>query len=244
MESVPEDNQNKTIHFRKINIFGDSKVGKSSLIDCMYNYNDDNFQIKVDLNKSSKDEDSFKPSSIYNEQIKKVIFNINDNRKVYYNIYETTMSSYNEMKLNLEVLLEQTECIIIMWDNSSSETFDNIPYLVVTIESILNKEKFKNIPVFLVQNKKDLELNDSRVSKPEEEIDKEVNILKNEHPNITHYKLSLLDKDDYPTFILEIDRALYNQDKKKIKYHLNQLDLNIHLIWLKVKLIKIIKRIQ
>lgn len=213
MESIPEDHKNKPIHFQKINIFGDSKVGKSSLIECMDKYNDDNFKIEADLNKSSRN-DSFKASSIYIEQIRKIQFNINENRRVYYNIYETSMNSYNEMKLNLEVLLEQTECIIIMWDNSDTETFDNIPNLVVTIESILNKEKFKNMPVFLVQNKIDLELNDSRASKPEEQINKEVSKLKSEYPNITHYKLSLLDKDDYPTFILEIDRKLSNQDKK------------------------------
>ena len=86
----------ETIHFQKINIFGDSKVGKSSLIECMDKYNDDNFKIEADLNKSSRN-DSFKASSIYIEQIRKIQFNINENRKVYYNIYETSMNSYNEM---------------------------------------------------------------------------------------------------------------------------------------------------
>ena len=54
METVPEDNKNDTIHFHKINIFGDSGVGKTSLISCMGNMFIDNFDIKEDLQKNSK----------------------------------------------------------------------------------------------------------------------------------------------------------------------------------------------
>ena len=46
MESVPEDIENDIIHFQKINIFGDSGVGKTSLISCMENFNNNNFEIK------------------------------------------------------------------------------------------------------------------------------------------------------------------------------------------------------
>ena len=215
MESVPEDNKNDEIHFKKINIFGDSGVGKTSLISCMENFSDDNFAIKEDLKKSSI-EDSFKISSSIVEQIKQIIFNINDQRKVYYNIYETSINRYNEIKINLDVLLQQTECIIIMWNNSDTDTFDNIQNLILTIKD-LKENIFDKTPIFLVQNKIDLELNDSRVSKSEKDIINIINEIKNGHPNIIHKKISLLNQEDYLGLILEIDRKLNNQIEKKNK---------------------------
>ena len=215
MESVPEDNKNNAIHFQKINIFGDSGVGKTSLISCMENFNDDNFVIKEDLQKSSND-DSFKVSSSIVNQIKKVIFNINDKRKVYYNIYETSINRYNEIKINLDALLQQTECIIIMWNNSDTDTFADIQNLVLTIKD-LKDNIFDKIPIFLVQNKIDLVLNESRCSRSEKDIINTINEIKNGYPNIIHKKISLLNQEDYLGLILEIDRKLNNQIEKKNK---------------------------
>ena len=218
MESVYEDNKNDTIHFHKINIFGDSGVGKTSLISCMENFNDDNIIIKGDLQKNPN-EDSFIATSSIVEQIKKVIFNINDKRKVYYNIYETSINRYNEIKINLDVLLKQTECIIIMWNNSDNDTFDNIQNLVLTIKD--SKDIiFDNIPIFLLQNKIDLELNESKSSKKsrsEKDIINTINEIKNGHSNIIHKKISLLNKDDYQELIFDIDRKINNQVEKKNK---------------------------
>ena len=218
MESVPEDIENDIIHFQKINIFGDSGVGKTSLISCMENFNNDNFEIKEDLNKSSND-NSFNVTSSIIEQIKKVIFNINDERKVYYNIYETSINRYNEIKINLDVLLQQTECIIIMWNNSDTDTFDNIQNLVLTIKDLFGNI-FDKTPIFLVQNKMDLELNNSkssRCSRSEKDINNTINEIKNGHHNIIHKTSSLLKKDDYQEIIFEIYRQLNNQVEKKNK---------------------------
>ena len=221
MESLLEDNQNDTIHFHKINIFGDSGVGKTSLISCMENFTDDNFEIKEDLHKNSN-EVSFEASSSIVEQIKKLIFNINESKKVYYNIYETSINRYNEIKINLDVLLKQAECIIIMWNNSDTDTFDNILNLVLTIKD--SKDiTFDNIPIFLVQNKIDLELNESKSSKAskasrsEKDIINTINEIKNGHSNIIHKKISLLNKNDYQELILDIDRKLNNKVEKKNK---------------------------
>ena len=218
MESVPEDIENDIIHFQKINIFGDSGVGKTSLISCMENFNNDNFEIKEDLNKSSND-NSFNVTSSIIEQIKKVIFNINKERKVYYNIYETSINRYNEIKINLDVLLQQTECIIIMWNNSDTDTFDNIQNLVLTIKDLFGNI-FDKTPIFLVQNKMDLELNNSkssRCSRSEKDINNTINEIKNGHHNIIHKTSSLLKKDDYQEIIFEIYKQLNNQVEKKNK---------------------------
>ena len=48
MESIQEvrNNNSKIVHYQKINIFGDSGVGKSSLILHMENYESDDFKLK------------------------------------------------------------------------------------------------------------------------------------------------------------------------------------------------------
>lgn len=206
MESYPEYENNKLIHFQKINIFGDSEVGKTSLINCMDNYENENYEIKADSNRNSKGD--------FNQivqQIKRVNFKINENRKVYYNIYETSINRYDAIKVNLDVLLEQTECIIIMWNNSDPETFDHIPNLLDSIEEALNGTK---IPFFLIQNKMDLELNDSRASKTEEELNQDIEKVKKSHPNVIHKKISLLNQNDYYQLILDIDRNINIKDKQ------------------------------
>ena len=212
MESNPENiPKSDEIHFKKINIFGDSGVGKSSLIYCMENYDNDNFQFKIESNRGSKEIDEY--SSLIVEQVKKITYNINENRKVYFNIYETNLNRYDTIKMNLDTLLQQTECIIIMWDNSDTETFDNIPKLVSTIDSSIKDNKIRDVPIILVQNKMDLDLNESRVSKPGVEIEKSIKEMKEKYKNVIHQKISLLN-NDYPNLLLEIDRQLNNQENK------------------------------
>ena len=212
MESNPENiPKSDEIHFKKINIFGDSGVGKSSLIYCMENYDNDNFQFKIESNRGSKEIDEY--SSLIVEQVKKITYNINENRKVYFNIYETNLNRYDTIKMNLDTLLQQTECIIIMWDNSDTETFDNIPKLVSTIDSSIKDNKIRDVPIILVQNKMDFDLNESRVSKPGVEIEKSIKEMKEKYKNVIHQKISLLN-NDYPNLLLEIDRQLNNQENK------------------------------
>lgn len=229
MESNPENiPKSYEIHYKKINIFGDSGVGKSSLIYCMEKYEENNFQFKTDSNRGSKDLDNHSPLIV--EQVKKISYKINDSRKVYYNIYETNLNRYDTIKMNLDTLLLQTECIIIMWDNSDTETFDNIPKLVSTIDSSIKDNKIRDVPIFLVQNKIDLELNDSRESNPGKQIEKSIKEMKEKYKNVIHQKISLLN-NEYPLLLLEIDRQLNNQENKnyndvidlvKYKYPFNE----------------------
>ena len=50
----------------------------------------------------------------------------------------------------------QTECIIIMWDSSKYETFDNIPNFYSTIVKGMLDYKFRKAPIFIIENKIDL----------------------------------------------------------------------------------------
>ena len=44
------------------------------------------------------------------EQIVKIDIPINDDNLLYVNVYETNLSKYNTIKMNLDTLLFQTEC--------------------------------------------------------------------------------------------------------------------------------------
>jgi len=116
------------------------------------------------------------PSSLV-EQIKKIKIKINEEGNLCLNIYETNIDRYDLIKKNLETLLFQTECIIIMWDNNV-RTFENIFQLFKNIKYCLNNITDRNVPFILLQNKTDLNLNqdndfDIDIDKSIEEIKKE-----------------------------------------------------------------------
>ena len=102
METPKNENENSEIrHFQKINIFGDSGVGKTSLISLMENYDDDNFKIaQNNLGESQMSIQSNINSYSLVEQIKKIVLPINreNNLYFYYNIYETNLDRYNNIK--------------------------------------------------------------------------------------------------------------------------------------------------
>ena len=52
MDPVPIEENKEMFHFIKMNIFGESRVGKSSLISWLEKYNDDTFKIKADIRDS------------------------------------------------------------------------------------------------------------------------------------------------------------------------------------------------
>ena len=213
--------QNDMIHYHKINIFGEPDVGKTSLISLFENFNDNNFKIEVDTARNS----SFNEQSSIVEQIKKIGIPLNDDRTLYLNIYETNLNRYDPVKMNLDTLLVQTKCIIIMFDNSFKSTFDNLPDLVSTIKTTL---KNKIVPIFLIQNKMDLNINESQQDL-EEEFNSNLQNLLNNNQNIIYKQISLLNKDDSINLLLEIDRNIDqddnnndNADSIKLKYPFNK----------------------
>lgn len=220
METV-ENKQNDMIHYHKINIFGEPKVGKKSLVSLLQNFNDDNFKIEVNDSINS----SFNEQSSIVEQIKKIEIKMNEDRVLYLNIYETNLNRFDLVKMNLDTLLVQTECIIIMFDNSSKNTFDNLPELISTIKMTL---KNKIVPIFLLQNKMDLNINESKLDL--EEFNSNLENLQNNNQNIIYKQISLINNDDFINLVLEIDRNIDQDDKNnndivnsiKLKYTFNQ----------------------
>ena len=208
--------KNDMIHFHKINIFGDEGVGKTSLISFFENYNNENYELERNtLSSPGNIRDSINNNPTIVEKIRRLKIEINEKKILHLNIYETNLNKYDSINMNLDTLLVQTECIILMWDNNDPETFNNIPKLIDTIESGMKYNKYRKVPIFLIQNKMDLQMNNSIDSRDVEELEQNLNKLKKENSNIIFKKMSLLDKnnkDEISNLILDINRNLDYQE--------------------------------
>ena len=208
MES-PLENNNGMVHFAKINIFGDSGVGKSTLISKLKN-----FKINLPLIKNESKNDSFDISKNLVEQVQKVVVPLNEYKNMHFLLYETKVNDFEFIKTNLDTLLLQTECIIIMWDQNNSSTFDMIPDLIKSIYSLDSIMK-ENIGIYLIQNKTDLEFDNERIS--DEDIQKEIDKLIDTYKNIYKRKMQFLNKEDIQNLLYDLNTYLANrQDNKTI----------------------------
>ena len=214
MESYGIGQKKKMNHFIKMNIFGYSGVGKSTLINWFENYENENFKIKGQHKDSISD--SFELSKAIVEQVKKVVIPINDKRNIYYLIYESNLNRFDSIKLNLDTLLVQTEIILIMWDSSHSTTFDNIPELIKDILTMIELGILRDIDIFLIQNKTDLEFDISQEGETEEEINKKIEGLKMKYKKIYNIKTSLLNKNYMLELLLDLDRNYNPEERDKI----------------------------
>ena len=232
MDSVENIQNKEMVHFRKINIFGYSGVGKSCFIDWLDNYNNRDFEIKKEIENSLMG--SFKLSKNLVEQVKKVIVPISENNDKHFLLYETNLNHFDIVKANLDTLLVQTECIIIMWDKSHPNSFEKIPDLVNVIISMIKEHIIGTIDIFLVQSKSDLEFDISGEGQQDNEIQQKIEELKNKYNNINQTSISLVNKDGIFDLLLDIVRNQNpaNFDKNdvvnlvKIKYPMKSINNN------------------
>ena len=209
-QNIENNKKDKYVHYQKINIFGEPYVGKSSFISLMENYDSDIYQIDFDSN-----EESFYTSSAMVEEIKQIEIRLNEEKNLYFNVYETNIDRFDSIRMNLDTLLFQTDCIIIMWDNSSPKTFGNIPTLISTIEDCLKQSEIK-VPIFVVQNKMDLKFDIDEISITKDKFNESINKLKN-NPNITYKEITLKDnKRNFYELIGAIEDKL-SENSSKIK---------------------------
>jgi len=208
------------IHYQKINIFGEPGVGKSSLISYLENYDNNDFVIEDQnvLNKSMNSVNSIIAPSSLVEQIKKIKIKLNEDKNLYLNVYETNIDRFDSIKMNLETLLFQTECIIIMWDNNV-KSFGNIIQLIKTIKEYF---KNKNVPLILIRNKNELDYGRPSDQENNIDIDKSIEGIQKDDPNIIYKSISLLNKIDCSDILLEIDR---NIDRTNVENKNEVIDL-------------------
>ena len=131
MEPIPEgeDKKPNIVHY-KVNIFGDKGVGKSSLISHIENYEKDDYTI--DQNKKEDNQEISELNDFIVEPIKRVSVPINEDTTIHFSFYETNLNinDINDSIIsNLDTLLVQTDCIILMWNNDAN-SFKNILNLI------------------------------------------------------------------------------------------------------------------
>ena len=146
---------------------------------------------------SQSSQDSINNQSNLVNQVKRIKIPINEDNPLYVSLYETNLREYDLIKLNLDTLLLQTECVIIMWDNSKYDTFDNIYNLILTINEGMNDFIFRKAPIFLIKNKLDLEPNSNQSEEDGNDVNDSIEKIKNENPNIIFREISLLNRDNF-----------------------------------------------
>ena len=219
-QNIENNKKDKFVHYQKINIFGEPYVGKSSFISLMENYDSEIYQIDFNSN-----EESFYTSSAMVEEIKQIEIKFNEDKNLYFNVYKTNIDRLDSIRMNLDTLLFRTDCIIIMWDNSSPKTFGNIPTLISTIEDCLKQSEIK-VPFFVVQNKMDLKFDIDEISVTKDKFNESINKLK-ANQNITYKEITLKDnKNNFYELIGAIENKLSensskikNDDIYEVKYH-------------------------
>ena len=196
----------KLVHYKKLNIIGGSKVGKSSLILRMENYLNSEFKINPEEKHDEENNENNKIPTLNNltEQLKKLKLKINENRTIHLNCYETTLTENNidHINSNLETLLTYSEFIILMIDISSITSFNLISQIMPKILSILNKNpELKDTKLIFISNKTDLE-------SQREVSGFEIKEFLDKYPNILNIELSLIDTNNFNDFIKKFNAFL------------------------------------
>ena len=162
-EKTNYDSELSLVHFKKVNIFGLSKVGKKTLINYIQHYSDKdiNFEIKKDdieeedneINKTNK------PNSNLVEDIKRLSIVYYDTKHLDINLYVTNIDNMELIKNNLDTLLSNSECAIFMVDITKAESFSKVSELIPLVyEKMKANIDVGDVPLFFISNKIDLEI--------------------------------------------------------------------------------------
>jgi small GTP-binding protein len=206
------------VHYKKINIFGCSEVGKSSLILSIKNYSDNDFKLEIEgeiIGSNDSGENDNKEENLkLTEQIKRVNVPFNENYELFLNLYETNIDNINLIKDHIDVLITDSECIIFMIDINSVDSFSSISELILIITEINDKnEENKNLPpMIIISNKTDLE---RKVS------ENEIKELIDKYPNIVNMELSLYDQNSFQKFMKNFVMILQKEEQKEILDHIH-----------------------
>ena len=222
-------------HFKKVNLFGSSKVGKKTLISYINHFSDksNDFEMK----KEDEDENNLNQENKITtlvEEVKKISITYYDTRKLDINLYITNVDNTELISDNLDTLLSNSECAIFMIDISSTNSFTKISELIPKIHEIMKSNlQYGDIPMFFISNKVDLELK-------REVSGFEVKELIDHYPGINNYEISLnLEKnandETINEFIIKLCNTLSEQEKA---YSFKHDSLNLVKICEPMKIVK------
>ena len=217
--SEPEFGEDKTlVHYQKINIIGESGVGKSTLISLFTDYDKigEKIEIKIKRKESLSSQNSDYNYSLV-EKVSKAEIEINQNNKLYYNLYETNLDDIDSIQSYLGVLLMQTECVILMWNKQNLNSFKKIPRLISLINEDIKNNNLRDFPIILLQNNIEKDIRESQDSKSDIDIDECINKAKNEFKNIYHKSLDISNKNNLMYFFLDLNNTIKNYEKTTYK---------------------------
>ena len=214
MNKIPEEELANYIkkynlcHFKKVNLLGLSNVGKKNLLSYIEHFSNK----EIDFEFNDKIEISNNNKSLV-ETVKKLSITYYETKKLYINLYITNIDDLDFIKENLDTLLSNSECIILMIDISSTESFTSASELLPLIYAEMKKNiEYGDVPFFFLSNKIDLE--------QEREVSGfEIKELIDNYPNPINYEISLkLEKnandDNINEFITSLCNTLSENDKK------------------------------
>ena len=130
--------------------------------------------------------------------------NLEDNKNLNINLYEIRLDSniINNNNL-LDAFLLDCQCALFLVDITNNDNFKSINDLYINID----KDKYSNLKIILVQNKIDIE--------PEKQ-NEELNKFINKHPDIDYIKISIKNNNNLNDLLLKIYNIFNSQEKTSI----------------------------
>ena len=206
------ESQYNIAHFKKVNLFGSSKVGKKTLISYIQHFSNNEIDFEIKNDDSEENIDNKENLNLV-EDVKKIPIKYYDTRRLDINLYITKTDNKDLISENLDTILLNSECVIFMIDITSTNSFKEVSELMPLVyEKMKANLQYGEVPLFFLSNKVDLEIN-------REVSGYEVKELIDHYQGIINYEISLkLEKnqsdDTINEFIIKLCNTISDQEKK------------------------------
>ena len=206
------ESQYNIAHFKKVNLFGSSNVGKKTLISYIQHFSNNEIDFEIKNDDSEENIDNKENLNLV-EDVKKISIKYYDTRRLDINLYITKTDNKDLISENLDTILLNSECVIFMIDITSTNSFKEVSELMPLVyEKMKANLQYGEVPLFFLSNKVDLEIN-------REVSGYEVKELIDHYQGIINYEISLkLEKnqsdDTINEFIIKLCNTISDQEKK------------------------------
>ena len=198
-------------HFKKVNLFGRSNVGKKTLLSYIDFFANNSNGFDFNEKKNKKEQSNINMSLV--ESIKKLSITYYETKRLDINLYISNIDNIDFIKENLDTILTNSECIIFMIDISSPVSFSLISEIMPLVHTHMKKYiEYGDIPFFFISNKIDLE-------KERAVSGFEIKELIDKYENINSFEISLkVEKNTIDNnineFIVKLCNTISDNDKK------------------------------
>ena len=189
--------------FKKVNIIGSEKVGKTTLVQELLN----TYSKNVNIQKFQYSTENNKMKLI--DGLEKIKVNFDDKTLNIFSVRTTlTNDNFDYVKNNLKSLIFNSELIILMIDITNEESFKIVTKLYSSSEDLKEKK------ILILSNKLDKD-DERKISgfSIKELVENNDNKIKNDNNNkITSFEISLInEKENFDDFIENLYNILYNK---------------------------------